>query len=345
MTSNPNPNNDRERTVLVFEWASGGGCWWDNDHWDPGNVFLTQGHQMLGAVISDILDCGFNVIAFRDSRFAESDFRSGLDSRWQDHNERSTPSLSIRVIDEHDSLDLELVRAGTGCSRGLVIAPETGRRLMACAHWLQLATCKPLFPTGEFSLIASSKHATMHRLRQSGINSSSTVPDLLFNADDSDAQWPPSFSLPAVIKPDDGAGSEGVRFVTESWHEVPRPNDGLWHIEPMIPGISISVAALGSGETFQILTPLYQVVAPTFPHHYREARHPVTPLEAQRTIALVNKVLSAMGPFQGYIGLDLILASSGPEGDTVVDINPRLTTSYLIQRRLFDGNLAAAFCN
>ena len=49
------------------------------------------------------------------------------------------------------------------------------------------------------------------------------------------------------------------------------------------------------------------------------------------------------GQLIGYVGVDLVLGVAGDGGDdAVIEINPRLTTSYLALRRLLRTNLAAA---
>jgi predicted ATP-grasp superfamily ATP-dependent carboligase len=44
---------------------------------------------------------------------------------------------------------------------------------------------------------------------------------------------------------------------------------------------------------------------------------------------------------RGYVGVDLIVPDDNPDRPIVVEINPRLTTSYIGYRRLTDDNLAA----
>ncbi len=43
---------------------------------------------------------------------------------------------------------------------------------------------------------------------------------------------------------------------------------------------------------------------------------------------------------RGFVGLDLLLGDR-PSEDCVIEINPRLTTSYVGLRRMIHGNLAA----
>ena len=51
---------------------------------------------------------------------------------------------------------------------------------------------------------------------------------------------------------------------------------------------------------------------------------------------------AVLPPTVGYVGMDMILGPEGPESDVVLELNPRLTTSYLGLRQLARANLAAA---
>jgi hypothetical protein len=43
---------------------------------------------------------------------------------------------------------------------------------------------------------------------------------------------------------------------------------------------------------------------------------------------------------RGYVGIDLVVPDQAPHRPVVVEINPRLTTSYLGYRALAENNLA-----
>ena len=62
----------------------------------------------------------------------------------------------------------------------------------------------------------------------------------------------------------------------------------------------------------------------------------------RRAQSLALQVLEALPATIGYVGVDLIL---GPDlsgcDDVVLEVNPRVTTSYVGLRRLCRGNLAA----
>lgn len=76
---------------------------------------------------------------------------------------------------------------------------------------------------------------------------------------------------------------------------------------------------------------------------YLGGRLPLSPPLAERAQRLALATMAAMPTTVGYVGIDLVLgvADDGSE-DTVIEINPRLTTSYVGLRAACRENLAAA---
>ena len=64
---------------------------------------------------------------------------------------------------------------------------------------------------------------------------------------------------------------------------------------------------------------------------------------AQRATELAERCLDALPAARGYVGVDLVLgkAADGSE-DVVIEVNPRLTTSYVGLRAMTSDNLAHA---
>ena len=64
---------------------------------------------------------------------------------------------------------------------------------------------------------------------------------------------------------------------------------------------------------------------------------------ARRATELGERALDALPDATGYVGVDLVLGNA-PDGseDVVIEVNPRLTTSYVGLRAMTSSNLAAA---
>jgi predicted ATP-grasp superfamily ATP-dependent carboligase len=64
---------------------------------------------------------------------------------------------------------------------------------------------------------------------------------------------------------------------------------------------------------------------------------------ARRAVQLSARAIAALPAKLGYVGIDLVLGEAADgSADYVIEVNPRLTTSYVGLRRAAEGNLAAA---
>jgi|GEM_PF-533898 len=159
--------------------------------------------------------------------------------------------------------------------------------------------------------------------------------------------------FPLVFKPNDGAGSCGVRMI-DSLENLPRGAElaalfqqaPAWRLEEFIPGTAASVAFLCGPNGNVPLLPCLQRIerGADGALTYRGSSAPLPDDLAERAIRLGAAALAALPPTVGYVGIDLVLAN-GSNGslDTVIEVNPRLTTSYLGLRALAAENLAAAW--
>lgn len=63
----------------------------------------------------------------------------------------------------------------------------------------------------------------------------------------------------------------------------------------------------------------------------------------RRATELACHALQALPPALGYVGVDLVLGKAGDGSeDVVIEVNPRLTTSYVGLRAIAQDNLAVA---
>lgn len=153
--------------------------------------------------------------------------------------------------------------------------------------------------------------------------------------------------LPAVLKPRFGAGSQATflihdrRGLDECWQqaraEMPLED---FIMQPLADGQPASIAFLVGPATMVPLMPATQRISTDGRFHYLGGEVPLAPALARRAVDLGRRALDCVNGLLGYVGVDLILAEEGH--DQAIEINPRLTTSYLGLRRLCRQNLAAA---
>jgi hypothetical protein len=116
-------------------------------------------------------------------------------------------------------------------------------------------------------------------------------------------------------------------------------------LEQFVPGMAASVAVLCGPAGRITLPPTKQRVSDDGRLRYLGGELPIAPGLARRATALAERALAALPAVTGYVGVDLVLGrdANGTE-DVVIEINPRLTTSYVGLRALAADNLSAAMC-
>lgn len=220
----------------------------------------------------------------------------------------------------------------------VVIAPEFDRYLLERCEWVMQSGGRPLGPGIEFVSIASDKDRTARRLAEAGV----PVPRGMVVS----KQTPTNIDLrfPAVLKPRDGAGSLQVRLV-ENWEQVRAAagGDRDYRLEEFHSGLAASVAVLAGPRTCRVLPACQQQLSDDNRFQYLGGSGPLSPALCVRAERLARQTIAAMPSTVGYWGIDLVLGHND-EGtdDVVIEINPRLTTSYLGVRQMARGNLAAA---
>ena len=141
----------------------------------------------------------------------------------------------------------------------------------------------------------------------------------------------------SVLKPRDGAGSCDTFFLCEG-ERIPEPQrTDRFLVQSYAQGQAASIAFLIGREQTTPLLPGFQNLSNDGRFQYQGGSLPLpTPL-AERAIALGRRAIDCVPGLLGYVGVDLVL---GEGGDFAIEINPRLTTSYIGLRAACHDNLA-----
>ena len=149
-------------------------------------------------------------------------------------------------------------------------------------------------------------------------------------------------SLPGrwVVKPDDGAGCEGLERLDDAVEAEGRLRSapGRLVAQPWIEGEPWSLSLLCAGGRARLLACNRQRLAWRAGRLYLDslavnARPPAHP----RVLRLGAGVAAAMPGLWGYVGVDFLI---GAEGPLVLEVNPRLTTSYCGLPTALERNVA-----
>ena len=305
--------------IFLYEWASGGGL--VNE---PGALpasLVREGVTMIGALAADLMRIsGARVTALRDPRVVQLALGGGQ-------------AIDVQSAAEHRH---EFERLAAEADATILIAPEFDGILLKAAQRAVACGGRLHSPSPEFIRLTADKHETCERLAAAGVR----VPDGILL--EPEQKLPAGFSYPAVLKPVDGAGSQDTLLVAGVYDDPP-PYAWTRRLEQYISGLAVSVAFLCGPAGRLPLVPCTQRISEDGRFRYRGGELPLAEGLAERAVALSGKAVSALPGARGYVGVDLILGRDpGGEEDVVIEINPRLTTSYVGLRAAAKQNLAAA---
>ncbi len=112
-------------------------------------------------------------------------------------------------------------------------------------------------------------------------------------------------------------------------------------VQPFVSGLAASVAFLCGPSGNLTLPATEQHLSDDGRFHYLGGRLPLAPELAERARHLAGWAVASVAGLRGYVGVDLVLGET-VEDDAAIEINPRLTTSYVGLRALAESNLAEA---
>lgn len=212
------------------------------------------------------------------------------------------------------------------------IAPETDGALERLARDT-LALGKILLGSRPDAVrLSASKRATALALRAAGVPAVPT-----FGGSD---RLPP-LPGPWVVKPDDGAGCDGMVLVPD-WRAAAdhlASDHGRVVAQPWIDGCALSLSLLCREGRARLLCCNRQHVRIVDGRPALDAiTVNVVPDREGHLAEVARSIAAAIPGLWGYIGVDLVLTESGP---VVLEINPRLTTSYCGLRQALGINAAA----
>ncbi len=224
------------------------------------------------------------------------------------------PAPITRLIEEVDAVWLLAPETNRCHERLAALVERRGQRLLGSSSTaIRLAADKARLPA--LLRRAGVPHPSTRRLRNGATA---------------------SLTFPVVVKPARGAGSQGVRLVP-SRGQLPRDWSRAVLAQEFVAGIPASVSLLVSGRDAVVLAVNRQSMVARRPFSYRGGSTPFEHPLAARAAGHARRACLAIPGLRGYVGVDVVL---GAHEAWVIEINPRLTTSYLGLRAAFDQNLA-----
>lgn len=301
--------------LLVYEFITGGGMLGEPL---PGSL-KREGELMRGALFRDLAELTDVAATIAcDSRCVPA----------------ARPAVTIIIADHaHETGDEFFQRAYVASDMVWPIAPETDGVLERLSSAVREAGKLVLASDAATLACAASKRATYRVLNAAGI---AAVPT--FSAAD---EWP-DIPGPWVVKPDDGAGALGIGLEAnqEAALQAVRATAAYsWVAQPWLAGETLSLSMLCSkGRGLLLAVNRQHIIL----NNGNVKLAGVTVNALARTsppfAQLAEDIAAVLPGLWGYVGVDLILKADGTL--TVLEINPRLTTSYCGLRDALGINVA-----
>ena len=224
----------------------------------------------------------------------------------------------------------------------LIIAPETDNILARLSAAVEEAGIPLLGSSSAAIAIAGNKAECHQRFQSAGLPTPATLITRFSEA----CQAADRLGYPLVTKPLDGVGCEGVCLVSsqdeletalQAVRLATRQDQIL--LQRYLSGENASVSLLATSGGSIALSLNEQHIQAGCPFVYRGGTVPMEHASRQRAFELAQQAVALFPGLRGYVGVDLIL---GQEDAWLVEINPRLTTSYIGLRQVVNINLAKA---
>src|SRR5262245_42817554 len=309
--------------IFLYEFVTGGGCWSGSVPLDGS--LLAEARAMIQAVATDfaVLD-GVAVFTTRDARLPEL----------------HPAGCQVTLVGSSEEEQAAILRLAGSTDWTMLIAPETGGALLERSRLVEHLGRRLVSPASVCVEIAASKQATAEWLSRRGVRA-----PLGARISSGKLELKPDLRFPVVVKPDDGCGSGGLELLREPTCQLrARESFGVpLRVEEFVRGLPASVSVLCGPAGSHALPACQQLLSGDGHFDYRGGKLPLETRLDRRARALALAAIAVLPGAGGYLGVDLILGEADDgSGDCVIEINPRLTTSYVGLRALARTNLAAA---
>ncbi len=306
-------------TILVHEWVTGGG--FAGTALPPS--WAKEGCAMRRAIAADFAAISeppsVRVIVTLDSRLPADP------GPWT--VERVAPGAATQCLRQ----------LAPSADFAVLIAPETTGVLAHLTHALRDAGTRHLGSTAEAIELTGDKARLAAWLKSAGIDTPPTRTVIPAAGLPSDGEYP------AVLKPVDGAGSLNTFLVANHDSLPPAANAmAVAVLQPFISGVPMSASFLvgKDGEAFLIGIGAQRMAIRDGRFEYLGGTLPVFCAGA---LAQLEPAIASIAGLRGFVGIDFLWDLERRHA-TVLEINPRPTTSYVgLSRLLGRGTLARAW--
>jgi len=321
--------------LLVYEYVCGGGF---AGKAIPSSA-LSEGFGMLRTLISDFKAAGHSVTAVLDSRLAVLNPPINADCIVPVSSSRET-EVAIQKISE-------------SADAAYIIAPESNQVLQSLVERIEESGVPSLNCRASAIGRVSDKSLLLDCVKKMGLPTPATK---MISALEDPAKIKQSINsqleFPLILKPVDGVGCSGLSVirnenqVTDAVDKIKRESSNKYFVaQELIRGVPVSVSLISTGSEVLPVSLNKQNVSLATPDSISNYLGGLVPFEnplKREAFEMAKKIVKSLRGLRGYAGVDLVLTKKEP---VVIEVNPRLTTSYVGMRKTVNFNPAQAIVN
>jgi predicted ATP-grasp superfamily ATP-dependent carboligase len=288
---------------------------------------------MLRTIVADAKAAGNSVTTVLDSQIAE--LRPPLET---DH------IISVHSPNEAKNA---LQEAAETSDATYIVAPETNGTLQRLVEEIEQSNTLSLNCAANAIAQVSDKTRLQQHARKIGLATPETISFATKEkSEDIVEAIGEKLGFPVILKPAESVACEALSIANDeeqakaAIEKIAKHASNRLMAQKPIQGTPASVTLISNGKEATPITLNEQNISLKTPSQTSTYNGGTTPLNHKlenAAFAAARKLAESIKGLKGYIGVDLILTDSKP---VIIEINPRLTTSYIGIRRVIKTNLA-----
>ena len=319
--------------LLIYEHVSGGGC---ADEAIPSSV-LSEGFGMLKTLISDFKAAGHSVTTTLDARIAKLNPPINADCAVPVFSSREAQANIQKISEKADA--------------AYIISPETDGLLQSLVEIVDQTGVASLNCSAGAIEKVSNKAVFYDFVKKMGLRVPETMTFSV--ADDlEEIKRAVRGSFPLIFKPANGVSCCGLSLVRNEDHVAGAvckikkdTSSNQFVVQELIAGAAASVSLVSTGGEALAISLNQQDVTIGTPESFSGYSGGVVPFDhplRAEAFEAAEKIVKSFRDLRGYVGVDFVLTE---DEAVAIEVNPRLTTSYVGLRSVASFNLAQAIVN
>lgn len=320
--------------LLIVEYVSGGGY----ANQKLSGSILSEAYGMLQSIISDYKILGNNITTL-------------IDSRLKPFNPPFEADKIVKVSSTEEFF-MQFEELAGMLDAVYVIAPESNRILEKLVETIVTSGGISLNCEVDEIKRSSNKISVYETVKRIGLKSPETVILNIHEKLGNIRRIIKELEYPLIFKPLDGVGCSGLSIVKaeenieDAVKKVAKVStDEFFVAQNLVKGEAVSVSVISTGVETLPVTLNRQFVKLEPPDKQSGYKGGIVPFDhrlKRKALLAAERVVEAMNGLKGYVGVDMVLTREEP---IIMEVNPRLTTSYIGLNRAINFNPAEAIVN